>query len=235
MSFTPSEEKNFLGKPIEDIQVLCSDGNSVSIYSFLGDKPVVLSPIYTKCPHSCNLITANLKSVIDDLGNIGENYHVLSFSFDHKDTPEDLQTFENRWGIKDHNWNVVTASKESVDILLASINFLIEYDSLTGDYAHPNEAIVLSPSGKISRYIYGVKPKKTDLKISILEAKQEKYSLGIYEGLLLRCYRYDPATGTYVIDWSFIIQVSVGGVIIICLLTYLLRGVFIKTRQVSYR
>ncbi|MDH5397453.1 MAG: cbb3-type cytochrome c oxidase subunit I [Cyclobacteriaceae bacterium] len=210
ISFDTPDQKKFLGKDIANIEVFDRSGNKFMLYDLIKNKPVILSPIYTSCPHSCSLITANLKEVAEKIDGYGTQFTVISFSFDDADTPKDLDNFSKRWQLNGTDWNIISARKENIDSLLKSINFKIQKDEISGDYAHPNLAVVLTPKKRISRYIFGIFPDKKDLKLAIMEATDEKTSFSFYDGLYLNCFQYDVNSGTYVIDWSFLIQVFAG-------------------------
>lgn len=107
---------------------------------------------------------------------------------------------------------------------MASVDYQYDFDPATKEYNHPSILIILTPSGKISRYIYGINPSPRDLKLAVIEAAAEKNRPGIINGFYLRCFGYDPLTKTYKMDWRFIISTSAGLVIII-----IMSGIFIRT------
>ncbi len=65
-------------------------------------------------------------------------------------------------------------------------------------------------------------PKPRDIKLSLIEAKEGSFSLSPVEGFLLRCFRFNPATKTYDIDWAFLIEVVMGSITILvfCMFTW---------------
>lgn len=89
--------------------------------------------------------------------------------------------------------------------------------------------MIISPSGKVSRYIYGINPKLRDLELAILEAKRENAQLSPVEGFFLRCFRYDPERGTYEIDWFFVFDVLGGLLTFFLVPTVVWGGSFYKT------
>jgi protein SCO1/2 len=56
--------------------------------------------------------------------------------------------------------------------------------------------MVLTPEGRISRYLYGVEFPPKDLRLALVEASQHKIG-GVVDQILLYCYHYNPATGKY--------------------------------------
>jgi protein SCO1 len=223
----PPNEAKFLGREIADIYVTDTRGEQHLLSALIGSEPVLLSPVYTSCPSACSVITAHLKEAVAKAGGLGKNFTVITFSFDHEDSPEDLQVFTDRWKLEEPSWKVVAADREGTNMLLASIDFEITKDD-RGEFEHPNVVLVVSPGMKISRFIHGVVPKSRDIKIGILEAKKEQSSLSFYEGFLARCFKFDSESNTYVVDWPFVIQVTVGLLFISTLVILVIRDMFFR-------
>lgn len=202
-SFLPDEKKS-IGTYIPDIPLEIHTGEVLRIKEFAGGKVIIINPIYTRCSSACPLMTEGLKRAIKDLMN---DVKVISLSFDPRDSIEDLKRFARHHSLPE-NW--VVAKSEQVDSLLKSIDFRYRYDKSLEEFEHPNLYVVITPSGKISRYIYGVNPKVRDIKLSVLEAKRESSKLSPVEGFFLRCFRYDPDRGDYQIDWFFVFDVMGG-------------------------
>jgi protein SCO1/2 len=56
--------------------------------------------------------------------------------------------------------------------------------------------MVTTPHGKLSRYFYGVDYPARYLRLGLIESAENKIGTAA-DQLLLFCYHYDPATGTY--------------------------------------
>jgi protein SCO1/2 len=56
--------------------------------------------------------------------------------------------------------------------------------------------IVLTPEGKISKYVFGIDYGPRDLRFALIEASDHKVGTAV-DRLLLYCYHYDPTTGKY--------------------------------------
>jgi protein SCO1/2 len=56
--------------------------------------------------------------------------------------------------------------------------------------------MVTTPGGKLSRYLYGVVYPARYLRLGLIESAENKIGSAA-DQLLLFCYHYDPATGTY--------------------------------------
>jgi protein SCO1/2 len=76
---------------------------------------------------------------------------------------------------------------------------------------------VLSPEGKITRYLYGVDFLPMDVKLALTEASEGKTGPAINK-LLKFCYSYDPEGRKYVINVTRI----AGGITIIALIGFAL-------------
>ncbi|MDO8368269.1 MAG: SCO family protein [Saprospiraceae bacterium] len=226
-------ENDFLNQKIADVKVMTMDGQWTTLSSLFKGKPILISPIYTRCPKACSVITAGLESSIAELGKPGEDFTVVTFSFDHHDQASDLQNFASRWEMDNDNWRIISSDSVGVQTLLGSLDFHYDYDSISGQYEHPNIVIMLSTSGRIMQYIYGMTPKPRDLKLAALNAKREQTTLGVVEGLYLKCFQYNPATKTYMIDWSFLIQLSAGLIMMAFGCAFVLKYFFLPIPKAS--
>lgn len=230
--FSFPNEKDFLSQKVANIEVFDASGKTYELYSLLTKKPLIISPIYTKCYSICGVVSGGLQSAINGLGTLGKDFNMISFSFDSTDTPKDLADYESRWKMDGKGWRTLSASGVNIRALMKSLDYQYDYIASNGEYDHPSILIILSPSGKISRYIYGVNPSKKDIEIAVLEASAEKTRPGILKGFYLRCLKYDPLLKTYKMDWRFIISTSAGLVMILGISTIFIRS-FIITKHTS--
>ncbi|MBF0606798.1 MAG: SCO family protein [Candidatus Magnetobacterium sp. LHC-1] len=199
-----------LGKNVPNVTLIDSHGKQRTLMEIIGNKPLVISLIYIRCETACLLITDSLMGTVEKVGDLGKGYNVLTLSFDHTDTPEMLAKFATTWQLDRPGWTVVTGEEKELEKLLKAIDFSYRLDEETGDFIHPNLLVLLTPTGKISKYIYGVNYNDRDLKLSIIAAKQGSSSASLTEGLLLWCYQYDPLTGSYKLDLALILEVISG-------------------------
>lgn len=163
------------------------------------------------------------------MGGLGEDYNVLSFSFDTTDKVVDLFNYEKRWEMDGNHWKTVSADSQGVAALLSAIGFEYDVDTVFRQYNHPSMLVVLTPEGRISRYIYGVNPSKRDIRLAVIGAQAEQTTPGLFAGIYLRCFGYDPNLKTYKVDWRFIISTS-SGIIMICIMVTLFFKTFILNK-----
>ena len=56
--------------------------------------------------------------------------------------------------------------------------------------------MVLTPSGVVSRYLYGLDFSATDLRLALVEAAANQIG-SLVDQVLLICYHFDPVSGRY--------------------------------------
>jgi protein SCO1/2 len=56
--------------------------------------------------------------------------------------------------------------------------------------------MILTPQGKIARYLYGIEYSKNDMKFALVEASANRIGSSA-DQILLFCYHYDPKQGKY--------------------------------------
>ena len=91
---------------------------------------------------------------------------------------------------------MLTGDQTAIDRLTQAIGFNYAYDPLQDDFAHPAGVVALTPSGSISRYLYGLDFSANDLRLALVDAGSEQIGT-LLDRALLVCYHYDPLTGRY--------------------------------------
>ena len=125
-----------------DGEVLDSDGNKVRLHDFIGDKPTVLSFIFTTCDdvNGCPLATYVLRSVQDALQAdplTANNARPVSFSFDPLfDTPEVIDAYGAQFRADGFDWQFLTTEgAATLDPILSAYDQWVirDYDT-NGEY-----------------------------------------------------------------------------------------------------
>lgn len=208
-----------------DLTFINEGGQKVSLRDYFGKgKPVLLDLVYYRCPMLCNLV---LNGQTDAMRKIpwepGADYTVLTISIDPTETAqlarEKRVVYLNNYGKAAPGWHFFSDDNGNVKKLAEQIGFKYKYDGKIEQYSHPSVITVLSPEGKISRYLYGIQFKPLDLRLALAEAKQEKFSFSA-EQLLLLCYHYDPAAGSYVVFAMNFMRA--GGVLVILAIAFMI-------------
>lgn len=189
------------------------NGKELALRDFI-TKPTILNLVYYRCPGICGPLMNALELVLQKIElEPGQDFNVLSISFDHRENFEIARGKRKSYLLKlrkkrkfpDEAWRFLTGSKENIRKLTDSVGFY--FKKVDNDYRHPGTLIVLSPEGKISRYLFGggasslsklldIKYLPFDLKMAIIEASEGKVGPTIAK-LLRFCYSYDPRGKRY--------------------------------------
>ncbi len=196
-----------LGEHIPLDLVFTNDlGQQVTIGSYFDEEqPVLLMLGYYECPMLCNLVFNGIINSVKELKLLpGKDYKMVSVSINHR---EDFNLAASKKAnyltaldipsAKD-GWSFLTSDSVQVKKLADAVGFQYKYDDNIKQYAHPAVIYLLSPNGKISRYLYGVEYKVNDLRFGLLEASEGKIGNTI-DRIILFCYHYDPDAKGYVV------------------------------------
>jgi protein SCO1 len=166
-------------------------------------KPVLLSFMYYRCPMLCSTVMEGVTSALTELKfNVGEQFDVLTVSFDPRDLPEQAaekkEIYVKRYGRLNagSGWHFLTGSDASIKPLTDAVGFQYAYDPQTDNFAHGTMLAVLTPDGRMSRYLYGFQYQPRDLRLGIVEASQGNVGT-VTDQVLLLCYHYNPSIGKY--------------------------------------
>ncbi len=170
---------------------------------FESKKPVVLALVYYRCPMLCTQILSGLESSLKVVSlNPGQDFEVVSVSFDPKDTPEiaagKKQMYLKRYGRPNtaNGWHFLTGDAANIKALTDAAGYHYRYDPKTDQFAHASGIMIVTPDGRLSKYFYGVEYSPRDVRLGLVEASQNKIGNPV-DALLLFCFHYDPATGKY--------------------------------------
>jgi protein SCO1/2 len=195
-----------LGRAIrKDLPFTDMDGRRVTLEgAFDGKRPVLLVLAYYRCPLLCGLVLRGVAGGLRELDwRLGEQYRALAVSFDPRDTPEAAAKKRASTlaalapdAAREGAFPFLVGGEVEARALADDLGFRYAYDPATDQYAHPAAAFVLTPDGRISRYLYGVELSPLDLRLALLEASRGEIGT-LVDRVLMTCYRYDPATRRY--------------------------------------
>jgi protein SCO1 len=212
------------------------EGKDVRLGDFYGKRPIVLTLVYYQCPMLCTMVLNDLVRAMRGIGtlNLGQDYDVVTVSFDPSETSK-LAAAKKKQYISEYGrlsaangWHFLTGQQAEITKLAQTVGFHYAWDDHTKTWAHASGIIVLTPTGKVSRYFYGIDYAPSDLKLSLLDAGKETINPKAADRILLYCFHYDPRSGKYGLLVSRLIQA--GGVV-----TFLLLGGFIGLNLVRER
>lgn len=189
-------------------------GRQVRLGEYFDHKPVVLSLVYYDCPMLCTMIlNGMLRSMRAIKLNVNEHFEVVTVSFDPREKPELAAAKKNEYVKKyrrsgaAEGWHFLTGDEPSIRQLAQAVGFRYAYDPSTGQYAHASGIMILTPEGKLARYLYGIEYDARDLRLALVEASAGKIGTPV-DQVLLYCFHYDPATGKYSLLIMKVIRVA---------------------------
>jgi protein SCO1/2 len=178
-------------------------GATVRLGDYFGKRPVVMVFAYYDCPMLCTQVINGLSSALGVMSlNPGKDFEIVTVSFNPRDTPASATAKKavyleryRRPGAAE-GWHFLTGDQPQIDRLTKAAGFRYAWDAETKQYAHPSGVIVLTPDGRLSKYLFGIEYGPRDLRLGIVEASAGKVGTPV-DALLLYCYHYDPMTGRY--------------------------------------
>jgi protein SCO1 len=201
--------KEHLGDAVPlDVTLRDEQGNDVALGKyFTSGKPVALNFVYHTCPTLCSMVQSGFSASLREVPwNIGERYEVLTISIDPRDTPQIAADKKALW-VKGYGrspeqtaagWHFLTGDERQVKKLAESVGFIYHYDPRQKQYAHSAAVFVLTPTGKIARYLYGIEFPAKDMRLALTEASEGRFVTTL-DHILLYCYQYDPNARGYVL------------------------------------
>jgi len=174
---------------------------------FHSRRPVILNLVYYTCPMLCGEELAGEASALGVLRfTPGNEYEVVSVSFNPDETPKDAAEKKEVYIARmnehlEHNtngdgWHFLTGQQAEIKQLADAVGFHYRRDARTGQFIHAAAIMIVTPTGKLAQYYYGVEFSPKDIRLGLIEASQDKIGT-LVDQVLLYCYHYDPSTGRY--------------------------------------
>lgn len=189
-----------------DLEFKDEDGKTVSLAQYFNrDRPVILTLGYYRCPMLCTLV---LNSLVDGLKDLpwtpGQQFEIVTVSIDPTETPT-LAKLKKQNYLEEYGragaaggWHFLTGREENIRKLADAVGFGYRYVEERGQYAHAAAIFVVTPDGRMAKYLYGVLYQPKTLRLALAEAGQGKIGTTA-DQLLLYCFHYDAQEGRYVL------------------------------------
>ncbi|MDZ4694373.1 MAG: SCO family protein [Deltaproteobacteria bacterium] len=201
-------------------------GVKVSVGQVLDQgKPVIVTMGYFQCPLLCNLVHEGLVKAIKASGlKLGQDFNALAISVDPNEKLKSANTnqrmlLRNLGASKhqgaDSGWPFVmpvagsTLENSAAKAMSDQLGFRYFYDAASKQFAHAAVAFILTPTGKISRYVYGVDFNPQTLRMAVVEAGGGRVGTTI-DRVLLSCFKYDPMSRKYTPFVSGFVRIGAG-------------------------
>ena len=200
-----------------DISLIDETGQTVQLKNFIDNsKPIILSLVYYRCPGLCSPLLSGVADIVSKLDmEAGKDYCILTVSFDPTENSiiaaekkkNYLKTIKNKT-ITPDSWRFFTADSANIARITDAVGF--RYIKQENDFVHSGVLTILSPQGKVVRYLYGTDFLPFDMKMALIEASEGKVGSTIANVLTL-CYSYDPEGRKYALN---ITRLAGGGVLL---------------------
>lgn len=234
----PQIEIGFIEKQGEfaalDTKLTNEKGEKVELRDLL-EKPTILNLVYYRCPGTCSPLMWGVAKFIEEVDlKLGEDYQVLTISFDHTESIDmGIQKKANYVNSLDNKelgkyWHFFVADSTNIAKLTESVGFRFKW--IVDQYSHPTGLIALSPEGKITRYLRGIEFLPFDIKITMVEAAEGRVGPSINR-LLAFCYSYDKDEDSMVFNVTRV----AGSLIMFFAIVIFLILVFLRRKQVKVK
>ncbi len=144
-------------------------------------------------------VTGSLKSLTFDAG---KQFEVVVVSIDPKETTQLAAKTKagnvSRYGRAgtEKGWHFLTGGQDPILELTQAAGFRYSYDKERDQFAHAAGMMVLTPGGRISRYLFGIDFAPRDVRLALIESAEGKIG-NLADQILLYCFHYDPVYGRY--------------------------------------
>jgi protein SCO1/2 len=186
-----------------DVQFADEDGKSITLGKFI-DKPTILTLNYFRCAGIC---TPLLNGLLDGLNDLklepAKDFQVITVSFDERDLPEMAKMKRQNYLKQFHRpfppaaWRFFTGKNPSIKLLTDAVGF--KFKPFGSEFIHTGVIIMLSPQGRVTRYMYGTDFSPIDLQTALGEALRGQTRPSVVKSLSF-CYTYDPAGRRYIVS-----------------------------------
>ncbi|MBN1821466.1 MAG: SCO family protein [Prolixibacteraceae bacterium] len=215
----------------DSISLINEEGEQVWLQDII-DKPTVINFVYFRCPGICSPLMEAIAGVMEKSDLVpGEDYQVLTISFDPTETIDlGIKKKANYLNLMDtkkdqaaKGWHFFVS--DSASIVRATNSTGFKYKRTGNDFLHAASVTVVSPEGKITRYLNGLYFLPFEWKMAIIEASEGKPGPTLNK-VLNFCFSYDPKGQTYVLNFT-----KVGGIVIMFFAFSLLLFLVLKPKR----
>lgn len=224
--------ENLDGYLPKDIYLIGEDSQRVVLTDLI-DKPTVINFVYYRCPGICSPLMEGLANVMEASDLVaGVDYQVLTISFDPRETIDlgirKKINYMNLVTKKEDiakGWKFFVSDSASIAKGTDAVGF--RYKAVGNDFTHVASVTVVSPEGKITRYLNGMSFLPFDFKMAVIEASKGQSSPTINK-IMQFCFSYDPVGHGYVLNVT-----KIAGVLILFIASLFFLVLIFKPKRKS--
>lgn len=210
-----------------DLEFYDESGQVVTLRQLIKG-PVIIAPVYFRCPNVCNFLQTDLARVLPDVRlEPGKQFTVLSISFDDTEDAELARASKKmyfksmRGKFPEHAWRFLTGDKENIYQMTNAAGYY--FQKKDGQFLHPVVIFIVNSKGQIIRYLHGTHFLPKDITLALVEAAEGRLGTTIQK-MVKFCFSYDPEKKTYVFNLLRITGSVVLGTAVIFLVFLLFGG-----------
>lgn len=222
-------------------------GQSVKLGDYFdGKRPVILNLGYYECPQLCSLVMNGIAKAVSDeqmaqfRPGPDQSFRIVTLTIDDGETPELAANKRTNYLVlaglnptsqadldadeANPTWSFLTGSRKNIDDLCEATGFGYEYVPQSDQYAHQAAIIILSPDGKISRYLAGFNYDARQVRLALTDASAGKVGSLVDRALLGMCYAWDPDAGAFTANAFMLLRLAAGVTVLTlaCLIGFML-------------
>jgi len=178
-----------------DLPVIAADGSRTTLRRIADGKPVLLAPVLHDCPNICGVTLAGLADALAaQPRETDRKVAVVAFGIDPQETVADAAA--DRLRNSRLTATFVVGNPPQVHAVTDALGYRYAYDPRIRQYAHVAAIAVLTPEGRLVRWLNGIAPDPAVLGRAVADARVGR--TGVFARAIgLLCYHYDPETGRY--------------------------------------
>lgn len=193
---------------------------------FDGKRPVILSFNYSNCPKLCSVQLENMAMALRKIDlKVKDDYQIVSVSIDPLEqvarARQSKEKFITVYGDDESadGWHFLTGERDAIEVLADNCGVKYKYIPHQKLYSHPPVFLLLSPKGKVVRYIHGLDYKPITMQRALVEAAEGRIGSSINRFTYITgCYLFDESTGKY--SMQIMNLVRIGGALTAGLLLF---------------
>ena len=189
--------------------------------------PTIILPVYYSCTNVCYNLQWGLAQTLPRIkSKPGEEYRVISISFDEKDSPQYAATFKRVYlssmhaPFPENGWRFLTGDAENIQRFTTAIGY--GFQRRGRDFLHPVGSVIITGEGTIVRYLYGTTFLPKDLSLALIEARDGTSGTTIRK-MMEYCFTFDPGQKTYAFNLlkvsATVVILCTGGLFVFLLVT----------------
>ena len=203
-----------------DARFVDDTGRATTLGDALGGRPAVLLLDVYDCPNLCSIVRHGAFEALRQAGFGPDDVRVVSISIDPRETPalaatrkvEDLAVAKGH--VDPAAVRYLTGDAGAIARVAAAAGFRFAWDDTLRQYAHAAGLVVVTPDGRIARYLFGARFPAMGLRLALVEAAAGRIG-SLADQVWLLCYHYDPVQGRYGLVVRDTLQLAGGALVVV--------------------